>query len=52
MMADEFNAALGSITGAQEQDMEQKRRQEQMLKQKHDRMIVDVIGQDLKNEQA
>jgi len=52
IMADEFNAALGSIAGTQEEDMEQKRRAEQMLKQKHERMIVEQIGQDLKMEQA
>lgn len=52
IMADEFNAALGNIAGTQEEDMEQKRRAEQTLKQKHERMIVEQIGQDLKMEQA
>jgi len=52
MMSDEFHAALKGIDGVKEEDMENKRRQEQLLKQKHDRMVVDVIGQDLKAEQA
>lgn len=51
MMADEFGAALTGISGTREEDMEQKRRAEQGIKQKHDRMIVDVIGKDLKMEQ-
>jgi len=42
---------MGGLSGTKEEDMEVKRRQEHLLKQKHDRMIVEQIGVDLKVEQ-